>query len=966
MFTPMALTFSFALIGAMMLCLTYVPVMSALVLKPTKPSENSISQRLISFINSFYEPSILWALRYKKIVIGSSLALLILSGVLFARMGAEFVPTLDEGDFVIQPVLPTGMSLGKTIETTTKIEQILLENFPEVAQVVTRIGAAEIPTDPMSMEETDVIIKLKPKDTWESAESKDELAEKFKEALQNEMADIEIEFTQPIEMRFNELITGVRADVAIKLFGEDLNILASKAQEIKTLISHVEGASDIVVEKTEGLPQMRVTFDRQKIARYGLNIADLNRVVSMGFAGEAVGSVFEGEKRFDLVLRFNQSQRKSIDDLKYLWVDTPSGDKIPLNELANIEYTTGPAKISRDNTKRRTVVGVNVRDRDLQSVVNDIQEILDNNLNLPSGYLVTYGGQFENLNQAKSRLLVAVPIALFLIFILLFFAFGSIKDVLIVYSAIPLAAVGGILLLWLRGMPFSISAGIGFIALFGIAVLNGIVLIEHFKDLKSKGFANIEQLIVEGTKDRLRPVLLTASAAALGFLPMAISTNAGAEVQRPLATVVVGGLITATILTLIVLPVLYSWSHNFKFKLMKPKVGISILFLISSVFSYAQQTQELSVEEVYKLALERNSSVKASQLYVEKSKTAINTVAFFDKTNLYYGYDENNLAINERPISVFGVSQDFKFPTNYLAERQLKKQEYQVELSKYELRVQELKQDVYSAYYQLNYHEIKAEMYKFLDSLYTDFSKSAKRRFELGDTNYLESITAQSKHRQISTSYKQALQQVRYSQEQLKKLIFVDSIVISTGAQPLEELALKPLEINNHLGTEYMATMVDLEKSKTNLERHKLLPDLSAEYFQGSNTGLNQNLIGYQFGLKIPLLFSGQRKKIKEAQLNYEAMEQEEMAYKTNLETKYNSLMAQLLQYKEVINYYNTEGKALSEQIIATANRSHKEGEIDFFQYIQSIETAQNLQLDYLEHLNNYNQTLIQLNYLML
>src|SRR5690606_16324245 len=432
-----------------------------------------------------------------KIVVSLAALLLAISIWIFSAMGGEFVPTLDEGDFVIQPVLKTGTSLGKTIEITTQIETILLDSFPEVEQVVSRIGAAEVPTDPMSMEESDVIIKLKPKDEWVSAESKDALAERFKEALAV-IPGMEIEFTQPIEMRFNELITGVRADVAIKIFGEDLSILANKANEIKTLIQNVEGASDIVVEKVEGLPQMTVTYNRDKIARYGLNIYDINQLISMGFAGTTVGNIFEGEKRFDMVIRLDKDHRKNIENLQNLYVDTPNGTKIPLSELADIRYTTGPAKISRDDTKRRIVIGINVRNRDLQSVVDDVKTIIDGNVKLPVGYNITYGGQFENLQSAKARLLVAVPVALVLIFILLYFAFGSINEALMVYSAIPLSAVGGILLLWFRDMPFSISAGVGFIALFGIAVLNGIVLIEHFKELKEQGFSNIEERIKKG------------------------------------------------------------------------------------------------------------------------------------------------------------------------------------------------------------------------------------------------------------------------------------------------------------------------------------------------------------------------------------------------------------------------------------------------------------------------------------
>ena len=962
MFRPMALTFSFALIGAMLLCLTYVPVVSSLVLKPKESAKKTVSQQFITWLITVYKPIISRALTQKRLVIGSALLLLLVSGIVFTKLGGEFVPTLDEGDFVIQPVLPTGMSLGKTIETTTKIEQILLDNFPEVAQVVTRIGAAEVPTDPMSMEESDIIIKLKPKKQWVSANSKDELAHKFKEALAI-IPDMEVEFTQPIEMRFNELLTGVRADLAIKVFGEDLNILARKAQEIKTLIAEVEGASDIIVDKIEGLPQMLVSYKRANIAKYGLNIADINRVISMGFAGETVGNVFEGEKRFDMVLRLHKDKRQNLEDLSYLLVDTPSGIKIPLNEVAAVDYATGPAKISRDNSFRRAVVGVNVRDRDLQSVVDDVQQILDNQLDLPAGYSIAYGGQFENLNSAKSRLLVAVPIALGLIFIFLYFAFGSVKEALIIYSAIPLAAVGGVWLLWVRAIPFSISAGIGFIALFGIAVLNGIVLLEHFKALKTEGYTD-KTLIVKGTTERLRPVLLTALAAALGFLPMAVSTSAGAEVQRPLATVVIGGLITATLLTLIVLPVLYAWLEDKSLPKMNKIMTVILLFLGFTPAMQAQDVQ-LSVDQVFELALKNNSGIKASALNLEKSEAAIKTVSFLDKTNFYYSYDQNNLAVNNKPIGVFGIVQDFKFPTTYLAERQLKEEHREVQSARYQMEIQVLKQQVYLNYYQLNYHELKAKTYEFLDSLYKDFAKKAKRRFELGDTNYLEMITAQSRQQQITTAFKQARHEVVFNRQQLNKYIQADSISISTGYKILPEQELKNISLFENPGVNYMNALLEVEKSKTKLERQRLMPDLTAEYFQGSNSSLNSQLIGYQFGIKIPFIFNGQQAKIKEAKLNQEAFAEQKRAYETQLNAKHKGLLSQLKQHKEALDYYNNQGKALSNEIIKTANRTYKEGEIDFFQYIQSIETAMAIQLEYLKHLNAYNQTVIQLNYLI-
>lgn len=969
MFTPMALTFSFALIGAMLLCFTYVPVASSLVLKPEKLSERNVSVRIMRFVERWYMPTIKWALRKKKVVLGIASLLLVGSIGLFARMGGEFVPTLDEGDFVIQPVLKTGTSLEKTVEITTKIEQILLDNFPEVEQVVTRIGAAEVPTDPMSMEESDVIIKLRPRKEWVSANSKDELADKFKEAL-SIIPGMEVEFTQPIEMRFNELITGVRADVAIKIFGEDLSILSKKANEVKSLIENVEGASDIVVEKVEGLPQMSVVYDRSKIARYGLNIADLNAIVSAGFAGTSVGSIFEGEKRFDMVVRLDNTQRKSISDLENLYVDTPQGLKVPLRELAYISYSKGPAKIARDDTKRRIVVGINVRNRDLQSVVDDVQNIINEKLQLPAGYTITYGGQFENLQSAKNRLLIAVPIALLLIFVLLYFAFKSVKEALMVYSAIPLAAVGGILFLWLRDMPFSISAGVGFIALFGIAVLNGIVLIEHFKELKAHGMVNIHQRVLVGTRERLRPVLLTAAAAALGFLPMAISVNAGAEVQRPLATVVVGGLITATLLTLIVLPVLYAIFDGEEIRVKRRKnrklpVLPMVLIFGFGITSLSAQEKPLQLEMLMKMAMENNSDLNAAQLEQKAAKTNITNAFSFDKTTLYYGYDENDVAYNNKPNYKFGIQQDFSFPTVYFAAKKVAKMQYSMATAMAEIRRSQLQKAVLASYYEYLYRQHQAGVYRKLDSLYQNFAYNAQRRFELGETNYLERITASSKQRQMQTLLNQSLQDVQYSIENLKRWVQTDTLP-EIQIIPLTKLTLEDSTMVKNAGLTLAAANESYFKAQSSLEKHKLLPDLSLEYFQGTNSALNQSLIGYQLGVKIPLFFQGNASRIKASRIAYETAVQKSKDYVIRLQTHKQQLIAELKKYGEALTYYEKEGTQLAKEILNTAQASYRSGEIDFFQYLTSIENASEIELEYLTNLNLYNQTVIEINNLTL
>lgn len=968
MFKPMALTFSFALIGAMIFCFTYVPVVASIFLKPSEASDKNISVRLMKWINKMYEPVIHWALQSKRLVLSMASLLLVLSIYLYSTMGGEFVPTLDEGDFVIQPILKTGTSLSSTVKITTEIEKILLKEFPEVKQVVTRIGAAEVPTDPMSMEESDVIIILKPKSEWTSASSKDELADKFKEALAI-IPGMEVEFTQPIEMRFNELITGVRADIAIKIFGEDLDVLSVKGNEIGNLIKNVPGAADISVEKIAGLPEMNVKFDRSKIARYGLNIQDVNDMLAMGFAGRVAGSVFEGEKRFDLVVRLDKQKRQDIDNLKNLYIDLPNGGKVLLSELAEITYQKGAAKISRDDTQRRIVVGINVRNRDLQSVVDDVKQLINENVKLPVGYTITYGGQFENLESAISRLKVAVPIALILIFVLLYFAFKSVQEALMIYSAIPLAAVGGVLLLWMRDLPFSISAGVGFIALFGIAVLNGIVLIEHFKELKKEAhYKDINELIKQGTKNRLRAVLLTALAAALGFLPMAISTNAGAEVQRPLATVVIGGLITATLLTLIVLPVLYSYFNTPKKAAIISRkttfASLSVLLFFSTMNIQAQQNP-MTIETLIPLAIENNAALNANRLGVERSEALVNTAFDFDKTQVYYEFDENNLAPNNVPLRIFGVQQEFRFPTVYFSKKKVNKATVAIESSTYDIKKKALERNVTCAYYTYQIAKEKQRVLKTLDSLYLSFASIAARRFELGETNYLEKITAASKQKQIHIDYLESQQNLALTYNDLITTVqSKDTLVIAKDS--VLKMDVTSLDIGSSPELTFHNNRVSLMQAQRRLEKQQLLPDISFNYFQGTNSTLNSNLFGYQVGVKIPLLFGGQSSKIKAAGIAEEIAIETSKAYEIQLQGKFNALITQMNQLSTVLSYYEEEGAALSDEILKMANGSFKNGAIDFYQYIQSIESAYEVKLDYLDKLNAYNTIVIDINYLTL
>ncbi|MBP5507866.1 MAG: efflux RND transporter permease subunit, partial [Prevotella sp.] len=565
MFRPMAMTIFFAILGAFILSLTYVPMMSAVFLKRKTTNKvmlrlehatTSLSARMMARLQSWYLPLVDKCMNHGKVVIVGMVALSGASLLLMSRLGAEFVPTLDEGDFAVELSIAQGTSLTQMVETCTKAEQILKQEFPEIKQGVTRIGSAQIPTDPMPVERADMLVALKPKAEWTSAQTKNDLQEKMEEAL-GVIPGLDVEMSQPIQMRNNELITGIRQDVAVKIYGGDTEVLADLADKVEHLIKDVDGVGSLFLEKVNGLPQLQVEYNRQMLAKYGISIRQANDVLQSAFAGKIAGSVTEENRQFDIVLRIHNDGRDALSNFENLFVPSPSGVSVPMRQLATISYKEAPAQISHEDGERSIFVGFNVKGRDVSSTVGDIQQILDDRLEMPVGYHYAFGGEFENLQSATDRLMVAIPVALVLILLLLYATLKSVRETLFVASAIPLSAIGGIVALWLRGMPMSISAGIGFIALFGVAVLNGIVLVGQFNALERQGIADIRRRILEGCEHRLRPVIMTALVASFGFLPMALSTSDGAEVQRPLATVVIGGLLTATILTLFVIPTIY-------------------------------------------------------------------------------------------------------------------------------------------------------------------------------------------------------------------------------------------------------------------------------------------------------------------------------------------------------------------------------------------------------------------------
>lgn len=964
MFKPMAQAVSFAILGALMLSMTYVPMMSALFLKKSITNKKTLSDRIMDRLHRWYEPMLHFALRRKALVVVTAVVLLGLSLFTFSRLGGEFIPTLEEGDFALHQILPPGSSLQQSVEVSEKIQRILLDSFPEVETAVSKIGTAEIATDPMPIEVGDIMVRMKPKDEWVSATSREEMFEKMERAL-SQIPGVEYEFTQPIQMRFNELIAGVREDIAIKIFGENPELLYEKAKEVEGIVRGIEGVGDLRLEQTLGLPQMIVRYERGKIAQYGLDIRELNRILRTAFAGEAAGVVFEEEKRFDLVVRLEEPSRQNINDIRNLYIPLPNGSQIPLKEVANIDFEEGPMQISRDNARRRIVIGVNARNRDTESLVAEISERLDTELDLPPGYYISYGGQFENMVAAKKRLAVAVPVALTLILVLLFFTFKSITQALLIFTAIPLSAIGGVYALWLRDMPFSISAGVGFIALFGVAVLNGIVLVAYFNQLKQEGVDDIHQRILTGTSVRLRPVLMTASVAALGFLPMALSASAGAEVQRPLATVVIGGLVSATLLTLLVLPVLYSifdrWNFRPGRRNMAAVIALAIIGLTSLEKAQAQDT--LTLERAVSLAMENHPSMRAAQLGVEQQEKLKKAAFDFDKTQVTYSNGELNKA------SVIDyqwqVTQQLKFPVTYLSQARLQGDKVTLSQKALALSQLELERNVRRAWWQVAYGQENNRVLNELAAVYEEFAGAAAKRYAAGEINVLEKTSAESQYQQIVLQQQQAGADLLLFRQQLQQWLGPDTAwQIPSGA--FEKLELPSWEgqagdANPTL--DYYHQRADVAAQEHNLAKSHFLPDLSLGYINQQIEGIGGTQV-FQFGVGVPLFFWAQQGRAQAARIGAEIATAEYEAEQLSINAMYQSHLQDVRKYAMQLNWYENQGLKTADELLRFARKAYREGEIGYIEFINTTAQAINIKTDYLRVVNQYNQSLIGLQYL--
>ena len=989
MFRPMALTVAFAILGAFVLSLTYVPMISALMLDKKVIHKVTFSDKLMRQIQRFYEPLLLGALKHRLIILLSAVALLGLTGFLFSRMGGEFIPQLDEGDFAVDTRTLTGSSLSETVDATLKAERILLKQFPEVEQVVAKIGSGEIPTDPMAIEAADQMVILKPRDQWTSATTRDELAGKMAEAL-SVIPGVTFGFQQPVQMRFNELMTGSRQDVGVKIYGDDLNKLEQLAGRVGSLVRTIDGAKDLYVEQVAGLAQILIKLDRGQIARFGLNVADVNRTINTAFAGQSAGLVFEGEKRYDLVVRLASDKRQSVDDVRNLYVSTPTNEQIPLSQIAQVTIEQAPNQIQRDNTHRRITLGFNVRGRDVESIVVELQQKVNRQIKLPAGYSITYGGQFENLIDAKKRLSIAVPIALGLIFALLFFTFNSVRQTLLIFMAIPLAAIGGVFALLLRGMPFSISAGVGFIALFGVAVLNGIVLIAEFNRLRyEEGLTDLTEIIRRGAEIRLRPVVMTALVASFGFIPMAVSSSAGAEVQKPLATVVIGGLLTATLLTLIILPILYSLmekkSLNRQLKMnQKPaaKVVVTVVaLLLATTGGWAQRglmpMQTVTLEQALQQATTRNPQVQIAGLNVSQQQALRRTaydVGRLSVTAMLGQYNSRNFDNN------LTVTQTIPNPTLMrrlanLNDETVANREAGVLVTRNDVQYQ-----VKSAYYDLTYLQQKSRLFRQQDTVLTEFVQAANLRFRTGETGSLEKATAESQLADQRVRLVQNEANRTATRSRLQTLLYSPA-PIDAPDQPLPKLTLLLPTDSVSLARNPLLRQLNQQirvAAQTRLvEQARLKPDFTVGLF--SQTLIGNQLLngqelyfgpGYRFqggqlGISVPLLGQAQKARINAARIGEQIAQAELQNQQFTLNQQVMQAVQQYEQFRDVLTYYEQNGLSQAGLIQTNARRAFSGGDIGYVEFSLALQQALTIRANYLDLLNQYNQSVLYINYLL-
>ncbi|AWV98548.1 CusA/CzcA family heavy metal efflux RND transporter [Arcticibacterium luteifluviistationis] len=963
MFKPMAQAVMLAIAGALILSLTYVPMMSALFLKKEVSTKRTMADRIIDFFQKLYAPILDLALRFKAAFVAFTFILFVVSLVMFSKMGGEFIPTLEEGDLAMQQILPPGSSLSQSVETAKIIQNKLLKEFPEIEDVVLTIGSSEIPTDPMPVEVGDYTLVMKPKSEWTSASSRQEMFDKIDASLVD-IPGVSYDYSQPIQLRFNELMTGTKADIAIKLFGDDLDLLYTNAKKAEKLISSVSGVGSINVEQTIGMPQIIIDYNYDKMAQYGLAIKQVNQVVRTAFAGEKAGIIYEGEKRFDLVLRLDQENRTGMQDVLNLFITLSNGNQIPLSSVADISLKDSPMQISRENTNRRIVIGVNVGDTDVETLVGNIQDKLDANLELPSGYYFTYGGQFENLKKANARLAVALPLALAMIFILLYFTFGSLAQACLIFTAIPLSAIGGVWALELRSLPFSISAGIGFIALFGVAVLNGIVLLGYFNQLKKEGMTNVLDRIIEGTKVRLRPVLMTAAVASFGFLPMALSSSGGAEVQRPLATVVIGGLITATFLTLIILPILYYWLENWndrKLKVSPSKMAMVLVLLLGVSVKGMTQKRAIDLETALEIAIQSHPEVRVADLALEQSKSLQNLRYNPGNTDFNFQADAINEKFYGQHVNQIVVKQSFQNPSLLKATNKLQDELATRDAINKTLTLAELKRDVRWLFYQIQFKKHLLELYTSQIETYAEYQKMASVRLNAGASNPMESLNLKAKSNEFGLLQSQTELELENLEKALQFQLNTQEAVITVARD--EIMSYSTFTIEGIPQVKMREQEMLISKAQTDVLRSKMKPDFhigyaAQNYYQGGW------LSGAQAGISLPL-FNGQTKKKIEAQkIAVKQAEAERNSEMLRAELAINAAQRAIQVYEKGRSFYKEQLETLTPEMVRVTQLNYEAGELPYLELLNTLQISANTQKAYLEQVWALNQAIANYQFL--
>jgi cobalt-zinc-cadmium resistance protein CzcA len=934
-------------------------MMTSIVLSKKLSHPQSFSDKIMERWTNEYKNLLSKLLAHPKKVIGASLILFTVSLIVASRLGGEFIPELEEGDFAIDARIMTGSTLDETISATTKAVREL-QKFPEVEKVVTRIGASEIPTDPMPIEMTDIIVNLKPKKEWVSADSYDELANKMSTAI-SKVPGLTGGFQYPVQMRFNELIAGAKQDVVCKIFGENLDTLVKYASQFEYVISKVDGAKDIFVERITGLPQIVIRYNRAAIAAYQLNIDDVNKILRAAFAGEEAGMIYENERRFGLVVRLKNERRNDLSDIQNLQIVNPSGIAIPLSQIAEISIEVGPNQIQREDAKRRVMVAFNTRGRDVQSIVEEVQQKAEQSIKLPAGYYVKYGGQFENLVEAKQRLMIAVPIALLLILLILYFSFGSLKHGLIIYSAIPLSTIGGIILLWMRDMPFSISAGIGFIALFGVAVLNGIVLISEFNKLKSETTMDMTELVLAGTATRLRPVFMTAAVASLGFLPMALSTSSGAEVQRPLATVVIGGLISATLLTLLVLPVLYVWFEKRVGSKSKIYLPLILIPLFLANMSTAQQKQRLALDSVLKLAEKNDWTLNIANKQVDYFSILKGIRSELPQASTGIEYGNINSAFND---TRFFLNQSFQLPKVYVRQQEYQTSSFNLALAEKEYKKAELSRYIRKLYFRLQDLERKSLILEELKNYFSEWKRISLMQTEMGELQISAMNMIKVQDAQIQIQFSQLNREVENLQSELKMLLRVDYAINPTlDSLSSNFVKVLPNSVDQfHPLIQINDALIEQKKAATQIEKSKLSPSVNLGYsnlsIKGWQTadGVNQQYYGpqnrfgiYQLGLGIPIFSGAAKARIKASRIQEDIAMDEKNQQISRLNTELNKLNATHAQLITARSYYENEGLKIAHQNMDISTLRLKGGDLPFSEWLMLVNQSIQIKTSYLD-----------------